>query len=82
MPTSSIGLISNLVKGAAAAGMMALIVLAQTVPATGQVAKIKVGRTIGGSGFHIPSYVAMDKGFFKGRGPRCRIHYDDRGRFS
>ena len=68
MPTSSIGLISNLVKGAAAAGMMALIVLSQTAPATGQVAKIKVGRTIGGSGFHIPSYVAMDKGFFKGEG--------------
>jgi NitT/TauT family transport system substrate-binding protein len=33
-----------------------------------QTAKIKVGRTIGGSGFHIPSYIAMDKGFFKGEG--------------
>lgn len=30
--------------------------------------KIKVGRTTGASGFHIPSYIAMDKGFFKGEG--------------
>ena len=29
---------------------------------------VKVGRTVGGSGFHIPSYIAMDKGFFKGEG--------------
>mgnify|MGYP003404418448 FL=1 len=26
---------------------------------------VKVGRTVGGSGFHIPSYVAIDKGFLK-----------------
>ncbi len=30
--------------------------------------KIRVGRTTGASGFHIPSYVAMDKGFFKREG--------------
>jgi len=36
--------------------------------AVAQGIKIKVGRTVGGSGFHIPSYVAMDKGFFKGEG--------------
>ena len=30
--------------------------------------KITVGRTTSGSGFHIPSYVAMDKGFFKREG--------------
>lgn len=30
--------------------------------------KIKVGRTTGGSGFHIPSYVAMDKGLFRSEG--------------
>jgi ABC-type nitrate/sulfonate/bicarbonate transport system substrate-binding protein len=29
---------------------------------------IKVGRTIGGSGFHIPSYIAVDKGLFKAEG--------------
>src|ERR1700736_720975 len=27
--------------------------------------KIRVGKAIGGSGFHIPSYVAMDKGFYQ-----------------
>ena len=30
--------------------------------------KITVGKIIGGSGFHIPSYVAMDQGFFKAEG--------------
>lgn len=30
--------------------------------------KITVGRTTSGSGFHIPSYVAMDRGFFKREG--------------
>lgn len=68
MRTCSTGLISTLVKGAAAVGMMALIILSGTAPVTAQLTKVKVGRTIGGSGFHIPSYVAMDKGFFKGEG--------------
>src|SRR5262245_50539799 len=56
------------VKATVLAGMMAMIVLLETAPAIAQAAKVKVGRTIGGSGFHIPSYVAMDKGFFKGEG--------------
>jgi ABC-type nitrate/sulfonate/bicarbonate transport system substrate-binding protein len=30
--------------------------------------KITVGKTPGGSGFHIPSYIAMDQGFFKAEG--------------
>jgi len=30
--------------------------------------KITVGKTTGGSGFHIPSYIAMDRGFFKAEG--------------
>ena len=33
-----------------------------------QTAKIKVGRTIGASGFHIPTYVAMDRGLYKAEG--------------
>lgn len=68
MPTSISGLISNLVKLAATAGMMAWILLSGTQPVAAQLTKVKVGRTIGGSGFHIPSYVAVDKGFFKGEG--------------
>jgi NitT/TauT family transport system substrate-binding protein len=59
---------SRLVKGAAAAGIMVLIILSGTESVTAQLTKIKVGRTIGGSGFHIPSYVAVDKEFFKGEG--------------
>jgi NitT/TauT family transport system substrate-binding protein len=30
--------------------------------------KITVGKTVGGSGFHTPSYIAMDRGFFKAEG--------------
>lgn len=36
--------------------------------ADAQSTKITVGRTTGASGFHIPSYVAMDKGFFAKEG--------------
>src|SRR5512147_1729135 len=36
--------------------------------ARAQMTKIKIGRTTGASGFHLPSYVAMDKGFLKGEG--------------
>jgi ABC-type nitrate/sulfonate/bicarbonate transport system substrate-binding protein len=30
--------------------------------------KIKIGKVIGGNGFHIPSYVAMDQGYYKAEG--------------
>ncbi len=30
--------------------------------------KVRVGKAIGGSGFHIPSYLAMDKGFYQAEG--------------
>jgi NitT/TauT family transport system substrate-binding protein len=48
----------------------ALVALAFTNISTAQaqMAKIKVGRTLGGSGFHIPSYIAVDKGLFKAEG--------------
>ena len=55
------------IKAMIGAAVMALAMIAQTAPVAGQT-KIKVGRTTGGSGFHIPSYVAVDKGFFKGEG--------------
>ena len=69
MRTSSTGLISAFVKiTTVVAGITALMMLAQSVPANAQLAKVKVGRTTGGSGFHIPSYVAVDKGMFKQEG--------------
>jgi NitT/TauT family transport system substrate-binding protein len=46
--------------GALAVALTGLQAMAQT--------SIKVGRTTGASGFHIPSYIAMDKGFFKNEG--------------
>ena len=35
--------------------------------------KITIGKVIGGSGFHIPSYVAMDQGYFKAEGLDARF---------
>ena len=49
-----------IVGGVAAMAMVAGDVLAQT--------KIRVGRTTSGSGFHVPMYVAMEKGFSSARG--------------
>jgi NitT/TauT family transport system substrate-binding protein len=34
--------------------------------------KVTVGKIVGGVGLHIPSYIAMDKGFFKGEGLDAR----------
>ena len=34
--------------------------------------KITVGKIVGGIGLHIPSYIAMDKGFFKEEGLDAR----------
>jgi|GEM_PF-5976826 len=30
--------------------------------------KIKIGRTLSGSGFHVPIYIAFERGFFKKEG--------------
>ena len=60
----------------------AAVLVASLGPAVAQ-AKITIGKIIGGIGLHIPTYVAMDKGFFKEEGldarfvelggrPRCR----------
>lgn len=45
----------------------ALVLVARSAPADAQT-KIRVGRTVGASGFHIPSYVALDKGMFREEG--------------
>jgi NitT/TauT family transport system substrate-binding protein len=45
---------------------VAIIILIASSYSSAQ--SVKVGRTVGGSGFHIPSYVAIDKGFLKAEG--------------
>ena len=49
---------------------VALSAAVVTLVAAGQAfaQPVKVGRTVGGSGFHIPSYVAIDKGLLKAEG--------------
>lgn len=43
-----------------------VITLCADKPSSAQ--SIKIGKTIGGSGFHIPSYIAVDKGMLKAEG--------------
>ena len=45
---------------------VAAIMLCADQPSSAQ--SIKIGKTIGGSGFHIPSYIAVDKGMLKAEG--------------
>ncbi len=59
---------SIIAKTTAFIATLACLTLADIERANAQMVKIKVGKTIGGSGFHIPSYVAMDKGIFKAEG--------------
>jgi len=46
------------------------LVVAAVFPgaAAAQAPKVKVGRTTGASGFHVPTYVAMERGLFKAEG--------------
>jgi ABC-type nitrate/sulfonate/bicarbonate transport system substrate-binding protein len=51
--------------------LLALIVsatLAVPFAATANAQHVTIGKVIGGDGFHLPSYVAMDRGFFKAEG--------------
>jgi NitT/TauT family transport system substrate-binding protein len=50
----------------------AVILGAAHLPAQAQT-KITVGKILGGVGLHIPSYVAMDRGFFKDEGLDARF---------
>ncbi len=56
----------------AAVAVLATTVVALPVSTADAQTKIRVGRTTGASGFHIPSYVAMDRGFFKREGLDAR----------
>lgn len=55
-------------KRGCAAALLMIATLLGTGTASAQAAKIKVGRTTGASGFHIPTYVAMDRGLFRAEG--------------
>jgi ABC-type nitrate/sulfonate/bicarbonate transport system substrate-binding protein len=53
---------------AACAGALVVVLSLFLGAAQAESNKIRIGKTIGGSGFHIPSYLAMDKGFYKAEG--------------
>src|ERR1041385_5046187 len=58
----------RMIPKAAIASLSFVLLLSAGSTADAQSIKVRVGQTTGGSGFHIPSYVAMDKGFFKNEG--------------
>jgi NitT/TauT family transport system substrate-binding protein len=53
---------------AACAAVLILALVPSLDAARAEGSKARVGKAIGGSGFHIPSYVAMDKGFYQAEG--------------
>ena len=55
-----------------AAALTAAIAVPLCCGAAGAQTKITVGKIVGGIGLHIPSYIAMDKGFFKEEGLDAR----------
>jgi len=56
------------IRVAALLWVMAAAILGLGTPAPAQMPKVRVGRTAGASGFHLPTYVAMDRGIFKAEG--------------
>ncbi|MDH3445906.1 MAG: ABC transporter substrate-binding protein, partial [Deltaproteobacteria bacterium] len=68
MLKSHLKLRSWLTKAGLLSGTLVLAVAVQNIAAQAANVKITVGRTTGASGFHIPSYVAYDLGFFKKQG--------------
>src|ERR1700685_2349873 len=44
------------------------LALPLAVSANAQQTKVTIGKVIGGDGFHVPTYVALDQGFFKSEG--------------
>jgi len=51
-----------------AAVVTALALLPLAVSAQAQQSKVTIGKVIGGDGFHIPTYVALDEGIYKAEG--------------
>ena len=59
-------------KSFRATALAVAVALSLGTGATQAQTKITVGKIIGGIGLHIPSYIAMDKGFFKEEGLDAR----------
>ncbi len=53
--------------GAATAALAIVLAMAPAANADAQT-KLTMGKIIGGDGFHVPTYVALDEGFFKAEG--------------
>jgi ABC-type nitrate/sulfonate/bicarbonate transport system substrate-binding protein len=50
----------------------AILAAALSLPAQAQT-KVAIGKVLSGNGFHIPTYVAMDKGYYKEEGLEARF---------
>ncbi|MGE4221619.1 MAG: ABC transporter substrate-binding protein, partial [Alphaproteobacteria bacterium] len=56
-----------------AAAVAAIVCVPPAIGTAAAQTKITVGKTTGGSGFHIPTYVAMDQGFYQAEGLDARF---------
>jgi ABC-type nitrate/sulfonate/bicarbonate transport system substrate-binding protein len=66
--------IQRLLLAFAAATALIVAIALDTLQSSAQAqTKITVGKVVGGVGLHIPSYIAMDKGFFKEEGLDARF---------
>jgi len=63
----------NIVRSLGAAVAAASIIAIAGFSAAQAQTKVTVGKVVGGVGLHIPSYIAMDKGFFKEEGLDARF---------
>src|SRR5277367_1951543 len=52
---------------------MVMLTLPLAVSAHAQQTKVTIGKVIGGDGFHVPTYVALDEGFFKAEGLDAKL---------
>lgn len=57
-----------LFRGLFAAAAAMTLTMAFAFGASAQQTKVTIGKVIGGDGFHVPTYVALDEGFFKAEG--------------
>ncbi len=57
-----------LLASAATIAFALAFALAPPLNANAQQTKVTIGKVIGGDGFHIPTYVALDEGFYKAEG--------------
>src|SRR5687768_915625 len=72
LPFSKFQIKENSMRTVRTALAATAVLLASAITAQAQT-KVAIGKVLSGNGFHIPTYVAMDKGFYKEEGLDARF---------